>query len=503
MTGLVTKNFRIHNAKEFADQLVGDNASNFYFFIARSTNWDNESMPPSVNDTVQEIELDSWDDILSIKRINSNDVINAIRRNIWEQNTVYDKYQSNMDFHSGENYYVTTNEFNVYKCIDNNNGSPSLSSPTGTSTNIIETADGYLWKFMYNITASDALRFVTPRFIPVRTLDTDDGSPQWAVQTSAINNSISNFSITSGGSGYVSTTGTVQNATINTVTLPTNTIVSNDYFNGYSIYISSGTGVGQVRLISGTNRTTNLITLTESFDVLPDNTSNFIISPGIVVTGSGEGWSGYSEITNGGISNVVTVNQGQDYTYAEVNVTTETGSGASLVPTISPVGGHGSDAVNELGGYNIIMNVTLLGSENDTFPVGNDYRVIGLLRDPILDSDGSLADGTVYSLIPRYTLTNISGTFVIDEEITGGTSNSTGNVVQLLDGDRIEMSGRFVNYTVGETITGVTSGATATISSVEESDIRRFSGEVLYVENRTPIARSENQQEDIKIIIQF
>ena len=42
--------------------------------------------------------------------------------------------------------------------------------PTGTSTNILETADGYKWKFMYSISASDVIKFVTSDFIPVKTI---------------------------------------------------------------------------------------------------------------------------------------------------------------------------------------------------------------------------------------------------------------------------------------------------------------------------------------------
>ena len=67
-------------------------------------------------------------------------------------------------------FYVVTSDYNVYKVISNNNGAQSTVMPTGTSTNILTTTDGYKWKFMYSISASDVIKFVTSDFIPVKTI---------------------------------------------------------------------------------------------------------------------------------------------------------------------------------------------------------------------------------------------------------------------------------------------------------------------------------------------
>ena len=96
---------------------------------------------------------------------------------------------------------------------------------TGTSTNILTTADGYKWKFMYSISASDVIKFVTSDFIPVKTIGakeavegdvgglgsavTDDNSAQWDVEN-ATDGSIVHARVTAGGSYYGASDGNIQ-----------------------------------------------------------------------------------------------------------------------------------------------------------------------------------------------------------------------------------------------------------------------------------------------------
>jgi hypothetical protein len=65
------------------------------------------------------------------------------------------------------NFYVVTDDYNVYKCLDNNNGAYSRNKPTGSQLEPIKTADGYIWKFMYNIPINLRNKFYTDEYIPV------------------------------------------------------------------------------------------------------------------------------------------------------------------------------------------------------------------------------------------------------------------------------------------------------------------------------------------------
>jgi hypothetical protein len=66
-------------------------------------------------------------------------------------------------------FYVVTDEFNVYQCLDNNKGALSTIKPTGTTVDLIETNDGYIWKFLYNIPIALRNKFLTDTYMPVIT----------------------------------------------------------------------------------------------------------------------------------------------------------------------------------------------------------------------------------------------------------------------------------------------------------------------------------------------
>ena len=56
---------------------------------------------------------------------------------------------------------------------------------------------------------------------------------------------------------------------------------------------------------------------------------------------------------------------------------------ASVFPSIPPVGGHGADPTNEFGGFNVMINARFEGTEADEFTVGNEFRKIGILKNPL------------------------------------------------------------------------------------------------------------------------
>lgn len=66
-------------------------------------------------------------------------------------------------------FYVLTDEFNLYKCIDNNNNSISTYKPIGTTVDPITFPDGYIWKFIYNVPIALRNKFLTNSYIPIIT----------------------------------------------------------------------------------------------------------------------------------------------------------------------------------------------------------------------------------------------------------------------------------------------------------------------------------------------
>jgi phage terminase large subunit-like protein len=159
-----------------------------------------------------------------------------------------------------------------------------------------------------------------------------------------------------------------------------------------------------------------------------------------------------------------------------------------------------------LGANFLMINVRYENSESNTVTVANDYRRIMMVRNPTLTSNGALATGSVYRQTLNLTLTSPSGAFSVDETLTGSTSGATAKVVDWNaagNGNTARVSAVSKTFQVGEIVTGGTSGATGTVASISQPELRAFSGDVLYVEHRTPIVRANDQIESLKVIIAF
>jgi hypothetical protein len=102
-------------------------------------------------------------------------------------------------------FYVMTEDFNVYKCLDNNNNSQSTVKPLGTSVNPIETSDGYRWKYMYNVPINLRNKFLSDSQIPVISALTNQFYSNGTLDNIIINNKGTGYSaatITVNGDGF-------------------------------------------------------------------------------------------------------------------------------------------------------------------------------------------------------------------------------------------------------------------------------------------------------------
>jgi hypothetical protein len=123
-------------------------------------------------------------------------------------------------------FYVMTEDFNVYKCLDNNNNAPSTIKPLGTSVTPIETSDGYRWKYMYNVPINLRNKFLSDDQIPVISALTNQFYSNGSLDSIIINNKGKDYTaatITVNGDGY-----RVEDPTFLTA------VVVNDGGSGYS-----------------------------------------------------------------------------------------------------------------------------------------------------------------------------------------------------------------------------------------------------------------------------
>jgi hypothetical protein len=489
MPAIITNKFRIHNSEQFSESFSESSPNIYYLGIGRPQAWatqtrgdlrtenlgtDSASITPS--DSVLQ-EFNTFDDLLAVKKITTSDVSYVIPRRNWTTATTYDIYRhdygnritgttSTQTSNSGSTtlfdstFYVLTADRNVYKCLDNNNNGSSTTEPTGTSVNIITTADGYKWKYMYTLSASQQANFLSTDFMALATNST--------VSSAAIDGAINIVKIKSAGTG-------------------------------------------------GTNGThTN-----------------------IPIRGDGSSGTVTVVVSGGAVTSVTVTNVGTGYTIAyirnaDIVSAGATGlSGSEIDCIIEPKGGHGYDAVKELGGFFVMLNVNLEGTESSNtgdFTAENDFRRIVLLRDPY--SGGTVASSSTLRATKavRFASSPTPGTFQVDEKITQATTGAVGKVVEWdatnrilhyiqtkFNDEGIDSNGNLTAFSGVNVITGATSSATGTPSSVASetadqitftngykgSELDRHRGDVLYIENRAPITRAADQTENIKLVIEF
>ena len=183
-----------------------------------------------------------------------------------------------------------------------------------------------------------------------------------------------------------------------------------------------------------------------------------------------------------------------------------------------------------------MMNTKLEQAEGDDVTVANDFREVGIVKDPY--NFGTTTVSTASTRRQSYAIKMASAPSVayeIDEKITQSTTGAVGRVVEW-DASRnilyyvqerfsdygINTAGNYVAFSGANTVTGATSGAAAIPSATASENVTLAggttltftsgyanpelepdSGHILYVENRRPISRASDQTEDIKIVVEF
>jgi hypothetical protein len=489
MPAIITNKFRIHNSEQFSESFSEASPNVYYLGIGRpqafatstrgDSRTDNEGTdvaPLTPVDSVQE-EFYTFDDLLAAKKIASSDVSFVIPRRNWTTSTIYDYYRhdygnrvtgttTTQSSYSGatslldSTFYVMSSTYNVYKVLDNNSNAASTTEPTGTSTAVLTTADGYKWKYMYTLSATQQSNFLSTDFMAVAT----DGT----VSAAAVDGAVRIVKIKSTGTG-------------------------------------------------GTNGT----------------------HTGVAIRGDGSSGTVSVTVAGGVITAVTVTNVGSGYTFAyirnaDIVTAGATGlTGSELDVIIEPKGGHGFNAVKELGGFYVMLNTNFEGTESSNtgdFTVTNDFRRIALLRDPFSGGVAASASTLRATKAIRFAASPTPGTFTVDEEINQATTGAVGKVVEWdatnrilhyiqtrFNDEGIDSTGNLTAFSGANVVTGQTSTATGTPSSTgsESADSITFTsgyaaseidadkGDVIYIENRSPITRASDQTENVKLIIEF
>jgi hypothetical protein len=521
MSAIITDQIRILNAKNFVLSATSESNS-YYTFVglpnaeSYDSNWNNNPPPPK---DCFEQENDYWDTMIGLKKINSGDVKLVVRKNMWESGTIYDMYRhdisrDNPSKPSGSinlysaNYYTVNSNYQVYICLhngidpDNPTGRLSLDEPTFTDLeprSAGNSGDGYIWKYLYTLNSGDVIKFDLLNYVPVP-IDWDTNPLYYAIKNNAQNS-------------------------------------------------------GQIKIATIKNRGQNVGSGAGVYNRVPIYGDGIGAEATIVINNQSE------------IESVTITNGGSGYTYGTLdliygNVPVDT---SSIYPEfdviIPPKGGHGYDVARELGAYNVMIYSRIMNdNENPDFITGNQFARIGIVENPLSYDSNSLLSPSLASAVSAikvgagYSTVNFTADSEITQTIgTGVTAigkvisydQNTGVLKYWQDKSLVGFSStgipnnplnpprygfnmnRFTSSPLGSgnlVIIGGTfnvsidssfNGASTTIinktynlgqtfiNGLANPEVEKYSGSIIYVDNRPPITRSTNQKEDIKVILQF
>ena len=485
MPAIITDRFRVHNSEQFQEAFSEASGNVMYLGIgrpqafatatrgdARTDNEGSDTAPltPADNRNAQSFP---FDDLLAAKRITSSDVTFAVPRRNWATGTTYDIYRHDY----GERITGTTT---------------AQTSNSGVST--LFDANFYVLTTARNV---------------YKCLDNDGNTPS---TEEPIGTATTVQTTTDGYKWkYMYTLSVSQQANFlstDFMAVETNSTVSSAAVDGAIDVVKIKTaGSG------GTNGT----------------------HTGIAIRGDGSNGQVSVTVAGGVVTAVTVTNAGTGYTFGTISNAQIVAAGATsltgaeLDVIIPPKGGHGKNAVEELGGFYVMLNTSLEGTESGNsgdVTVANDFRKISLIRDP--KAAGSAATATTLRGTKAINLTGVSGSYVVDEKITQATTGAIGKVVEWdstnnilyyiqtrhtdegidSNGNQTAFSGTNAVTGAGGA-TGTPTTSTSTIDNVSftsgysASEIDADSGDILYIENRAPITRAADQTENIKLVIEF
>lgn len=421
-----------------------------YIGFAKSEVWnDSDTAPTPLNNLNEERKFRNG--LQSVKKVAG--VSTVVPRVNWISGTTYVGWDDQTVGYGSSSFYVLTENFGVYICLrggKNNLGAavPSTVQPTGSNNDPFETADGYVWKFLYTITENEARKFMTASFMPTRIIPSIDSNSsgahirQFEIQNEADKRQITQIIVTNGGSGYTS---------------PPTVLITGDGDSSFTAVSTIDSNSGTVTKIEFGNDST-------------------------------------------------TLDYAQGYTNATIRLSGGGGSGATARAVISPPDGWGKNAKFDLKTSALCVHCRVEGSDSD-FITGQDFRQVAILKGVQKTANDSAFTGLTGSCLKHLTLSSITQVFSSDKLIVGTTTGAKA-LVDKIDSNKVfyhqnDETG-FVPFLNGEQLTESNGSGVGVIDSALISPlINTASARLHYLNNRTPVDRTSSQNEDIKIILQI
>lgn len=415
---IVTNSLKTHIIDQLIESITEPANTAYYAFAGdHVTKGVTEEEINNPDSSIKTLKLESFRNMIFGKKIENGDMRFLIPKYEWTENSIYDMYDDEDINLYNKRFFVMVDETSykhVYKCIDNANNNPSMVKPTfsdisinpnsyNISDSFYETADGYVWKYMYSIDSNTFMKFNTQDYIPIVSNN--------VIEKLAIPGTIEVIKTDTHGKYYnnyisgqfneldISTGNTVQ------YRLRENASTVRDFYSNTILYLTSGTGAGQYRRIveSYVYNTSTYVETESSFDVTPDITTKYEITPEVRVYGDGNQTVNVSaraiinSVASNSIHKVEILRIGERYNYATAEVLQGVPAGvnnldigelvlpekAIVRPILSPSGGHGSNTAVELGAKTLCIYTKFANTESGRIPTENTFSQFGIIRDPL------------------------------------------------------------------------------------------------------------------------
>jgi hypothetical protein len=428
--------------------------NNLYAFIGKTTPWEDYQNPPVPTQDQYSLKK-VFKNIVAVKKIITSDVSAVIPRRDWTSGVVYDYYDDHTDMFTvdsqnliSKNFYVRNKFDQIFKCLWNNNGAPSTDQPqflpgTFDSTFLIQTNDGYKWKFMYAINGGIKQKFLDENWIPC---PIGSSIPSPAVSAAGAG-SIDVINVTTIGKGYEPT-----GVTIN--------IIGDGTGASASAVVNAAGYLTDVTMINtGTNYTYADVTIDTIVGFNTPNVAAVAIAP--VSPPGGHSIDPISEL---GCNNVML---SLDFT----------GDEGGTIPT---------DLIYyQLG---LILNPQST-SELPNLASDDRYDVTSQLF--VSPGSGSFVAGQTVYQGPSISTATFTATVA--------SFNTSTNILKVINTEGTIIN----NEPLFQDATGAINSAVRTVLSHNEPDFIVMSGYMTYIENRTAVSRSPDGTEQFRVVLRF
>jgi hypothetical protein len=223
----------------------------------------------------------------------------------------------------------------------------------------------------------------------------------------------------------------------------------------------------------------------------------------ITITGDGTGASAMARVVNGRVNKIEVLNYGLGYRYANVAFNQGGGQGAVARAIMAPYGGHGKDPITGMFAKKLMFYSNISKDTNQGFTVNNDFRQLGLIKNPRkFGAFGNLASSLAsacYVIAGTIDINNFSQDMQVN---LGSATGALFRIVALTTTGVLLQSIDNVVPAVGNTFVNA-AGNTFSASGVTPPTADKYSGHLLFIDNKVAFTPTADQNVTLRTVINF